>query len=302
MSAGSEWLGESRLIIVSWPSEVEHSRQHRSPHRSAVIAIIRGLQYLHAHVSTPQAGASQPEIARRIGVVVDEPVDPLDPVAVTLVILSGDQRALHAALASKHDGLAVMYLSAIVEFRGDNPDRLALAAHALRELMEKTPKYIAAPVSENARKQRGITSLKEKVRALEQAWATAKRSTTLAQNPWSGELDRPMCSFLAELDDFFRRVNEEKPTRAADARTALHSLDPTSVGLPNDVEVRRVKEWQDCHDYFEGVSHHNPNRSAAEFEAWLKRLEQLLSGMLIPQTFNTFAQLDAIIQEGEENA
>lgn len=231
-----------------------------------------------------------------------EPVDSLNPSAASLVVLSGDQRGLHTALARKNDELAVMYLAAIVEIRGENPDRLVLAAHALRELMEKTPKYIAAPVPEDAAKQKGTTSLKEKVRALERTWAAAKRSTKLAQDPWSGELDQAMCGFFAELDDFFRHVNEEKPTRAAEDRAALRKLDPTSLGLPEDLEAARVGEWQDCRDYFEGVSHHNPRRSPAEFETWLGRLERLLLALLIPRTFETFAQLDAIIQEGEENA
>ena len=39
-----------------------------------------------------------------------------------------------------------MYLGALMVFdQGGNPDRLALAAHSFRELMEKLPRYIDVP-------------------------------------------------------------------------------------------------------------------------------------------------------------
>ncbi len=219
-----------------------------------------------------------------------------------LVMLSADQRTIHATLAAMHDELAMMYLAAIVELQGENPDRLALAAHALRELMEKIPRYSAAPVREDASQQKGRTTLTHKVRTLEEAWLSAKRSTHLRQNPWSGELDRVMCNFFAQLDSFFDQVHKDNPARTEADRAAMQRIDPTMAGLPGDLEKRRVAEWQRCREYFEGVAHHNPSRSLAELQQMLERFEQMLLDMLTPKTFDTFAQLDAIIQEGEGNA
>jgi len=67
-----------------------------------------------------------------------QPDDPGDALTEGLSRLSGSQRTLYEALASKDPRLARMYLGALsVLDRQGNPDRLALASHGLRELMEK---------------------------------------------------------------------------------------------------------------------------------------------------------------------
>jgi hypothetical protein len=64
---------------------------------------------------------------------MDEQIAPL--------ILPEQQLALYKALLRKHDVLAQMYYGAIKVLTDiDNPERYALAAHDMRELMEKLPK------------------------------------------------------------------------------------------------------------------------------------------------------------------
>ena len=61
-------------------------------------------------------------------------------------ILAGQQQALLTALIEKDPHLGVMYLGGLHVLRQEgNPDREALAAHAIRELMEKLPQFVDVP-------------------------------------------------------------------------------------------------------------------------------------------------------------
>lgn len=78
----------------------------------------------------------------------------VEPEAISLsseiAALTGQQRALYEALldlgsAAKDENprMAKMYFGAVLVLRQiGNPDRLALAAHGLRELMEKMPRFL----------------------------------------------------------------------------------------------------------------------------------------------------------------
>lgn len=64
-----------------------------------------------------------------------------------MLILNGRQRAVEAALGRKSAELVAYCLGALgVIGHEANPDRLAHAAHGLRELMEKFPKYVDVAV------------------------------------------------------------------------------------------------------------------------------------------------------------
>jgi hypothetical protein len=52
-----------------------------------------------------------------------------------------------AALTEKHERLRVMYLGALYVLRSDNPDRFALGAHSIRELIEKLPDHVDLPAA-----------------------------------------------------------------------------------------------------------------------------------------------------------
>jgi len=59
--------------------------------------------------------------------------------------LTPTQQELYKVLADQHVGIAVCYQAAIAIINDEVlPDRLALAAHALRELMEKLPNEAGA--------------------------------------------------------------------------------------------------------------------------------------------------------------
>ncbi len=87
--------------------------------------------------------------------------------------ISGKQRFLYEALSERDTQLANeqgkkladMYLGALRVLADEhNPDRLPLAAHGIRELLEKLPRYLKVPTQAAAPKK--LPSLKEKVQHL----------------------------------------------------------------------------------------------------------------------------------------
>src|SRR5262249_46050749 len=212
--------------------------------------------------------------------------------------LSGQQRALYGALSEKDERLAGMYLGSLLVLRQiENPDLLALAAHGLRELMEKLPRYRDLPVTAKP------PSLKEKVRNLLQSWSnTAKHSQCLLDPAWSGTIDGPLLKFLKRAQEFFSWFESEHPTRKQQTAKVLRSLDPMDRPLPAPIEQLRIEEWDKCHNYFEGVSHHTIPSSPEDFVLWLAVLDHFLLDRLRPRTFEDHTEIDRIISEGEANA
>ena len=210
-------------------------------------------------------------------------------------ILSARQKALFVALEKKHADLAKFYLGALITFNQDtNPDHLAQAAHSLRELMEKIPKYLEVPKKD--------ISLKEKARQLETSWTDcAAKSNCFNEGKWSGDVDGHLARFLCVLQEFFDWFIDVEPTIKKRVGKTLRVLDPSVGFLPSKIETLRINEWNECNYYFQGISHHTKSTEKTEFISWLSVLEKFLLDRLEPETFKDFDLMDSIIREGESN-
>jgi hypothetical protein len=210
-------------------------------------------------------------------------------------VLTGAQRALYDALAKLDPRLADMYYGALSVFKQtENPDHLAQTAHSLRELMEKLPRYINVPLDRKG------ASLTDKVRSFYKEWAKFSDEVKKNGKPFDsgGEISPGLRSFLEVSETFFEWVENERPARKRRTAQMVRGLDPAMRPLPAAIENLRIEEWDDCHDYFENVSHHN--RAAEELEAWISILERYLLDKLCPRTFEDHAALDEIIRKGEQ--
>lgn len=205
--------------------------------------------------------------------------------------LSGQQRALYEALAEKHESLGVMYMGAVaVRPQDSNPDRFAQAAHSVRELMEKLPRYLDVPVLERE------LSMKEKLRQLEDIWDRAQGDAT------GVSITATLKKFLASVKEFFDWFREQHPRRRERTARVMRSLDPGTSKLPSKIEDLRLKEWDACHGFFQGVSHHTTECTEDDLDAWIDSLERFLLDRLRPRTFEDHDELDEIIAEGESRA
>lgn len=213
--------------------------------------------------------------------------------------LSGQQRALHESLSGKAQSLADMYLGSLTVLSDTrNPDRLALAAHGLRELMEKIPSFVDVRIK--AQKE----GLKGKVIELDVAWkATVENGNSYNGGTWSGEIDRGLSRFLRKLESFFQWFREHHPRRKAEIAATLEGLDPSGSSLPEPLAALNVETWENIRDFFVDVAHHRrPNTTGNEFSRWLDALERFLVDRLRPRTFPDLDAIDRIIREGEDHA
>jgi hypothetical protein len=211
----------------------------------------------------------------------------------TPVELSGSQRALRGALAGRSAVLERMYIGGLTVLHSDaNPDRFALAAHSLRELIEKLPEHFNVP------QQAMRESLKAKVNELLPHWDRARRGSCHDGGVWDGAIDNVLKAFLGRLAGFFDWHTTHHRRRNAEAADALRRFDAAGRALPPRLEALNVEALEEMRDFFQKVAHHRREVAHGEFVVWLDALERFLLDRLVPRTFEDFEQLDQLIDEG----
>lgn len=218
-----------------------------------------------------------------------------DPVAAPHIALSGQQRALIRALASRDKALASTYHGAVWALAmAGNPDRLAQCAHSIRELMEKLPEVLDVPVK--AQKE----SLKAKVQEIDVAFTdTCKRSSCRAPTSgWNGEVDPHLGKFLDRLDTFFAWFRAHNPRRREELQNMLARLDSSGRSLPEPLAKINVNTWDAMRDFFQSVAHHRRAVEQAELLGYMDSLERFLLDALEPRTFDDFEEIDELLSGG----
>ena len=211
--------------------------------------------------------------------------------------LLAQQRALHQALLERHAQLACCYLGALrVLEDGNNPDGIALAAHGMRELMEKLPEYLDVPMK--ALKE----SLKVKVIEVENHLSDAQaKSKCHDEGSWRGEIDPPLKSLLDHVTVFFTWFKNHHPRRKAEASRVLRTMDPSGRYLPPPLEDLNVSAWQEMWDFYKSVAHHRRQASRDDFRQWVDALERFLLDRMIPRTFDDMDAIDAIVNSAKRD-
>jgi hypothetical protein len=215
-----------------------------------------------------------------------------------LFILLGQQFDLYKALLRKHGDLAQIYYGAIKVLTDvDNPDRFALAAHDIRELMEKIPNYIDVETKAHNEK------LGDKVLLLKEHWhKTCSKTTCVIDGAWNREIDESLASQLQEFESFFKWHDENLPKRNEEIATALRKLDISGCKLPISLEEQNVKIWKQLRKYFLGIAHHGKHPDEDDFDSKLNTFEGFLLDRLYPRTFTDLDEIDQVIQEGYNDA
>lgn len=209
--------------------------------------------------------------------------------------LSGQQRTLHDVLSHKDGALAVIYLGALYVFdQKHNPDYLALAAHGVREFIEKLPKIA------------GITpqrpDISNKCAQLASKWdKSALKSDCYSGEVFSGEIDDKLHRFLDSAKVFFEWFRV-RPSRRDERTDTIRSFDMGQFKMPDAIENIRTNELEVYAKYFTGVSHHGFITSDEVFSSHLIQFENFVLDFLCPRTFDDHEEIDALILAGEKDA
>lgn len=227
--------------------------------------------------------------------------------------LTEQQRVLYETLVDMDKQLSTIYLGALTVLADEqNPDRLALTAHGFRELVEKLPRYLDAPVKDPP-------SMKVKVQLVHESWKRVVKNSACYEGTvwtreidWSGNIDGHLQRLLKQMGEFFQWFENERPSRKQQTSIILNKLGTRS--LPKSLQELQVEAWERCHYYFDAVAHHSTT-SLGELEQWVAEFEHILldhldrlqprttkDEMKIKRALEAQEKIRRIIVEGEANA
>ena len=225
-------------------------------------------------------------------------------------ILTNEQNALYRALqekdaklkeSEKDTKLSEVYIGClrVLNSIGD-PENLVLAAHEMRELMEKLPEVIDMPFFENKSLERKKGTLREKVNLLVPKWNKVIKNKDFSDNScWKGQIDKSLEKFLVAFSKFINWHQQWFPTYRERFKNTFRLLDPSGRALPEHIEDQNFKSWNEIYKYFEDVSHHRKKTTRVELINNIRSIEYFLLDRLIPKTSKDWDELDGIIQEAE---
>lgn len=207
-------------------------------------------------------------------------------------------------LRDRDPRLEEMYLSVLFLLRMETiPDRFALAAHSMRELMEKILRW-NRPSTSNY-------NLKVKVKELERHWLGLKRRsssiTSDSELPESSDLPSGAIEkYMRASEMFFDEFNKERPDGSEQFRDLMITADSYAAQIPDPVYKQSWKDiWTRLNNYFQAISHHDNQKTVehVEFVRAVSEFEIYLLNMY-PETrrvFDNMALIDSIIGEAEND-
>jgi hypothetical protein len=206
-----------------------------------------------------------------------------------IVDLEPRQKALYQKLFKKPI-LAKIYIGALhILQQENNPDRFALSAHNLRELMEKMPLYVDIGI-------KPPVSLGGKVRELYESWVSCGLNDQTENKSSSFIINKEM-EIIRKVKVFFDWYKNHNSTRRDQLKGTLRELDPGKRPIPSALEDINAKFWEEIREYFLRVAHHNKEPDEKEFMGYLFYLEDFLLIRLKPRVFEDIEEIDAIIGE-----
>jgi hypothetical protein len=226
----------------------------------------------------------------------EEAAESREPKADAGVSIPEQQQVLLEALRERDARLATIYEAVIdVMTAEDLPDQLSLAAHAMRELMERLPLAFDVPIHQ---KSSVINLIREVERDLLRAQEISSCRTS---DGWKGPIDAPLAKLLATVEKLAEDRQQDWPSRSEVAVALMHQLEP-ALGRRSPAMVKpEAAAWANIRRYFEQVSHHHHvfesfETSSNDLEERIRTVEGLLLNKLRPPTAEDFREIDQLMR------
>ena len=209
---------------------------------------------------------------------------------------TGRQQLVYSSLVQKSQGLADLYEEALrLCWEQPNPARLILAAHSLRQLADGLPKALDLPIPVDP------ALITEQVNVLEPIWSNALKSGCHQNGDWTGAIDDSLRKLLQKLHGFFEWLRINRPKRSLVAIQMFRVTDPSGQALPETLEQRRAKVWQDLRRYFSNTAH-GESTTVEDFAGRLEALEKILLDSLYRTPSEDLSEIDRIFEEEANDA
>ena len=210
-------------------------------------------------------------------------------VSKPLVLTSKQQEVLEVLQSKQTEKypLADWYIGALYALNNQyNPDRVAQAAHSLRELLEKLPWVIHGNIVQantsrfaNMRDSMNNLMLKAKKRYPE-GWK-------------GGQINKGLAKTLNILEGYLE-LNRQ-PNRRERIQQAIATIDPMGDRLGNDLQIKKRNKLFNLWEVLEDLAHHKSDPDIAEFKNCLKELENTMFDLLAPITAQDQEEIQTIL-------
>lgn len=204
-------------------------------------------------------------------------------------IVGERQRFLTERLGELDPQLVAQYRGAIrVLNDSGNPDRIALAAHGIREFGEHLTKHLELPTPTQGE------NLGDRVRRLQPVWEAARSERLDRSQQGECENTPHEDKLFKELDTFFRAVEQEKPTQRQRAERLVEELDVNRHSVNSAHKLSEVQRWLEIRRFFQRASHHS-RTSLEDLLATLDRLQDFLIAKLHRQPSLDLTAIDQLL-------
>jgi hypothetical protein len=227
--------------------------------------------------------AGQPPPVPPIDATPGDP-DPLRPPDPRVLRVLADLEATQGGVGMP---LSEMYRAACAALSTLRlPDRHALAAHALRELIEKVAGYVGVDFTPSK-------DVKTALRDVVDAFKEAKRAS---ESPTAEE---PSWQALVQLLSETAKWLDASPSRKDRLNETIQNLDISREALPEEMGRLRLRRLVSLDGHFIGIAHHK--HTVAETEMWnfLSEFEALLLALRRPEAVSDRVAILSVIRAGE---
>ena len=207
---------------------------------------------------------------------------------------TAEQNELIASLARRNEKLAGIYDGGLrVFYQQDNPGRLPLTAHSMRELIEKCPILTGREPSPQG------DGMKNRIGPVRQAHLALKEQGFNQASPLDA-VEGAVRKVLAMLNEFFEWMEENRPQVAKRTAEMLSDLSGPGQALPMDIYDAEVVRWPAADQYFKRVAHHGQDHiDENEFMVHMTFIENVLLQRLLPRAVADLDAIDALVEEAE---
>jgi hypothetical protein len=218
---------------------------------------------------------------------------------VPRLVGSERQQALLSALRERDARLAAIYEGAILVLnQPENPDRLPLTAHNIRELMKLLPGLVDVPA------QTVSPEMGNRVYGFMGHWESALKSKCYQATSgiWGGTIDHVLRKFLAKAKELAEWADQNQPRHRKRFIEAMRRFDPSGTSLPEPIEKSLADNWMRAVYYFDGVCHHDRRTIEGDFDRQLRHVEEVILNLLKPRVAEDLSELDELIRVAEGRA
>ena len=187
-----------------------------------------------------------------------------------------------------------MYLGALIVMRdGTNPDRIAMAGHALREL--------CVELMRGAGIEKTKYNLGSEVNNLKQPWDKVQNEAKACSGLCGNCAGKNLRKFLQLLSGFFARHSMNRPKATEKIASAIGQIDVNRRIAGSNEHMPAAQRWEEIHDFFNKCGHHGPT-TFDELQSRLFEFEELLIRLLLPTPSGDMTEIDEILAEEKANA